>query len=204
MNEIEYFIFIPVKQFIAGVAKAARCLLWLVLLTAIAEPIALLKLGATACEVVGRASDQLLHIVLILISILAYWCHHVLLAKRGAGFTRFLALFSIIMSAILMVCTIYTLFTQELLLIRQHHTPVIIAALLFVSCLINLPNMAAAPRKLRLMVSAFLFFLLATATTTFLPPICIFFKLFTACLGIPLLRRLQHVSPLIISMPPRN
>ena len=204
MNEIEYFIFIPVKNFIAGAAKVARYLMWLALLTALAEPVVLLTMGPMACEIFGKASDQLLYGTLILISVLSCWGQHVLLSMRGSGITRFLTLFAVIMSVILLVCTVYTLFTQELLLIRQHQTPAIIATILFLSSLLNLPYMAAAPRKLRILVPAFLFFLLACVVTTVVPPLCLICKIITTCMGIPLLRRLQHVAPLIISMPPRK
>lgn len=204
MNELEYLIFIPVKRFIANIAKLNRYFLYGILLTALMEPVLLFVFKLPQGLLLGMVSDQMLNLFVALSSLLAFWCHNTLLAGRGTGFTRFLSGFAIFMSVILVICSIYTICTNELLLTKQSQTPVFVAVILFLSVIINMSNMAAASLKLRITVSVFLFCLMVAVLTTVIPMICLVFKIITACLGIPLLRRLQHVAPLIISMPERN
>lgn len=205
MSEIEYFIFLPVKKFIAGTAKTARYLLPLILLFAIAELILIIFFGMVGAGIVfGKASDLLLNIFIALLSILGCWCHQVLLAGRGTGFTRFLCVFAIIMACLMLLCESYTLFTDKLLLVKQMQTPIIVSTILFATTLINIPNMAAAPLRLRILIPLFTFGVSAACVTTVIPPICLIFKIIILCIGIPLLRQLQHIAPLIISMPPRE
>ncbi len=205
MNEIEYFIFLPVKRFIAGAAKTAWYLLPFILLFAVAEIILILFFGIVDAGIVfGKASDLLLNIFLALLSVLTCWCHHVLLARRGAGATRFLCAFAIVMACLMLICDTYTLFTDEILLAKQRQTPLIISTILLAATLINIPNMAAAPLKQRIFVPLFAFCVFAACLTTVAPPICLIFKVILLSIGIPLLRKLQQIAPLIISMPPKE
>lgn len=205
MNEIEYFIFLPVKRFIAGTAKTAWYLLPLILLFAVAEIILILFFGIVDAGIVfGKISDLLLNIFVALLSILTCWCHHVLLARRGNSITRFLCSFAIIMACLMLICETYTLFTDEILLEKQRQTPLIVSTILFAATLFNIPNMAAAPLKQRILIPLFAFCVLATCLITIMPPICLIFKIIILCMGIPLLRKLQHIAPLIISMPPKD
>ncbi|MBE6418783.1 MAG: hypothetical protein E7031_01475 [Akkermansiaceae bacterium] len=203
MNEIEYFIFIPVKRFIATLACVCRYMLLMILITAILEILLLLS-GLTAGLYFGLASDFLLSITIAILSLLTLWSHDVLLARRGNAISRFMCTFAIILSVILSVCSIYTICTHSLLLPKQDELNVIIPTILLVSALFNMPNMAAAPLKLRIMVPVFLLGVLLTAITTVVPIFCLLFKIVMACTGMPLLAKLQHVAPLIVSLPPRD
>ena len=204
MNEIEYFIFVPVKAMVSRLAKLARYMMMAVMITAIAEIVLVLLLGSLLGVHAGHLSDVLLNIVVVLISIECYWCHNVLLANRGMSVTRFAGVFALIMAGILTACTFYTAFTHELLLIKQGQAPVIITFILFVSSLVNLPFMAAAPLKQRIAIPVFLFLLMACIITMPIPLIGFILKIALFCVGAPLLRRLEQVAPLIISMPPRQ
>ena len=203
MSEIEYYIFIPVKKFIATLAGVCRFLLPVILITAAIEFL-LLMCGFGMGLVFGDISDNLMSLTIALLSIPVLWCHDVLLAKRGTVFTRFMCVFSIILSVLLWICTLYTLCTQTLLLPKQSELTLIIPSIYFLATIFNIQNMAAAPLKLKITVLSFFLLLLATAISLALPPVSLLFKLIITCLGVPLLTKLKQTAPLIISLPPRE
>ena len=63
MNEIEYFIFVPVKAMVSRLAKLARYMMMAVMITAIAEIVLVLLLGSLLGVHAGHLSDVLLNIV---------------------------------------------------------------------------------------------------------------------------------------------
>lgn len=204
MNEPEYFIFIPVKRLIANLAKIERYLLVIILLAAVIEFGIIYTLARPEGLLFGMVSDQLLSILTALLSVIGLWCHHTLLGGRGMGFTRFLCAFATVMGAISFICSIYTICTGEPLLVKQAQAPIFIATVLFLATLLNIPNMAAAPRKYKILIPLFLFALMVALSITVLPELCLLFKLVLVCTGIPLLRSLEKIAPLIISMPEQN
>lgn len=195
MNEIEYFIFLPVKRFIAGTAKTARYLLPLILLFAVTELLLIMFFGIIETGIIfGKVSDLLLNIFVALLSILTCWCHHVLLARRGNSITRFLCSFAIIMACLMLICDTYTLFTDEIcwqskgkrhLSFLQFYLPL--------RCSIY-PTWQRLPQTAHFDSVVFLL-RLAACVTTVIPPICLIFKIIILCIGIPLLRKLQHITP---------
>lgn len=203
MSEIEYYIFIPVKKFIATLAGVCRFLLPVILITAATEFL-LLLCGIGVGLIFGDISDNLMSLTIALLSIPILWCHDVLLAKRGTVFTRFMCVFSIILSVLLWICTLYTLCTQTLLLPKQSELTLIIPSIYFLATIFNIQNMAAAPLKLKIMILSFFVLLLATAIFLVIPPVSLLLKLILTCLGLPLLTKLKQTAPLIISLPPRE
>lgn len=201
MNEIEYFIFIPVKKFVSVTAKLLRYLLPAILVCGIAE-IAFLYAGVKEGLHLGIISDQLLEVFISFLSLLVLWSHHVLLARRGYAITRFLMSFSAVMSGIFMICMVYTLATGELLLVKQHQTPIFVACIIMLAVLFNLNNMAAATRGFRIgLVVCVVALLGAIITAGVLLPISIIFKIIMAIPAYLFLKKLEMVAPRIISMP---
>ena len=201
MNEIEYFIFIPVKKFVSVTAKLLRYLVPAILLCGIAE-IALLYGGFKEGMHLGIISDQLLEVFISFLSLIALWCHHVLLARRGYAITRFLMSFSAVMSGIFMICMVYTLATGEFLLVKQHQTPILVACIIMMAVLCNLNNMAAASRMFRFGLVVFVVALLGAGITAgVLIPISLLFKIVMAVPAYIFLKKLEQVAPRIISMP---
>lgn len=204
MFELDYFIFTPVKRFIATLAKIERYLLIIILLTALAEIGIIVLFGLMEGLLFGMVSDQLLSILTALMSLTVLWGHHTLLANRGLGFTRFLSIFTVIMGGISLACSIYTICTDTPLLVKQAQAPIFLATVYFITSLLNLPNMAAAPTKYKILIPLFFFFLTGAIATVTIPPLCLLFKIPMVCTGIPLLRILEQIAPLIISMPEQN
>lgn len=204
MFELDYFIFTPVKRFIATLAKIERYLLVIILLTSIAEVGLFILFERIEGLLFGMVSDQLLSILAAMLSLTALWSHHTLLAGRGLGFTRFLCTFTVVMGAISLTCSVYTISTGNLLLPKQAHAPIFIATVLFFSSLLNLPNMATAPIKYKILIPLFFLSVACALVTSILPPLCLLFKILMLCTGMPMLRILEQKAPLIISMPEQN
>ena len=206
--EIEYHIFPFVKQGVAKIATAARFSL---------AAAAVCSVACTLCWALGSGVGVLFYCLtelmmaaeLLLLSILAPWCHTVLLAGRGLTLTRALSYFCTAMGLIMLVCEAYYIITGTLLMPRQGETPYFIITALLLCTLFNLPNMAAAPLRWRITLPLFLLFLLFSIITSgifvgVLPFLSATSLAVSALLGYPHLRRLAATAPLIISMPPRQ
>lgn len=204
MFELDYFIFAPVKRFVATLAKIERYLLVIILLTALAEIGIIVLFARMEGLLFGMVSDQLLGILIALMSLTVLWGHHTLLAGRGLGFTRFLSTFTVIVGGISLACSIYTICTGTPLLVKQAQAPIFIAVVFFITSLLNLPNMAAARTKYKILITLFFFSLIGAFATAMMPLLCILFKILMVCTGIPMLRILEQIAPLIISMPEQN
>lgn len=202
MNQLEYFIFLPVKRFIAITAKIARLILPLIILLGILEPVLLLS-GYKAWHTCGAVSDELLSIFIGILGIPFLWCHHVLLGKRGMEVTRFLAAFNAIMGFVFLVCSLYTAICGSPLLAGQHIIPIMSASLFAIIYLFNLHCLAAASLKLKLTITLMLLTLgAAILTAGILPLISLIFKILMAIPAYVLLKKLEVTAPAIISMPP--
>lgn len=205
MEEFEYLIFIPVKRFIACVARISRYLLTASLVLGLLA-IALYIIGFFYIGIISELlSDLMFDILFVLLSILTPWCHNVLLACRGHHLTRMLASFTTIMGGIYLTCVVFTLFTGERLLIKQDLSPLFISLFIITCVLTNLNHMAAAPLKLRTRLSLFCLSLLGVGLTLgILPLVSLVFKAACFFLGYKLLYQLEKVAPRIISMPDRQ
>ena len=205
MEEFEYFIFIPVKRFIACIARISRYLLASSLVAGLLA-IALYIIGFLPLGIFSAVlSDLMYDVLFILLSILTPWCHNVLVAGRGHHLTRFLSGFTTIMGGIYLVCIIYSLIVGEKLLIKQDICPTLISLFILICTLTNLNNLAAASFKLRTRLTCFCLCLLGAGITLgVLPLICLVFKIACYFLGYKLLYTLEQVAPRIISMPERQ
>ncbi len=145
--------------------------------------------------------ERLLAVVL---SLLAPWCHSVLLAGRGNDITRWLAWFCVYLGGLILVCTLYTALTFELLLPRQDDVLLMLFTLMLSILLFNLPRMVAASVRCRTALILALLMLTA-AELTELPALILLpnaaFKIAAAALLVPLLLQLRRLAPRIISMP---
>lgn len=205
MDEFEYFIFIPVKRFIAILTRICRWLLTLSLCTGLAG-VALLFVGILGFGLFAlHLSDLIFEILLILMSVLLLWCHNVLLAARGHHLTRFLAAFTVIMAVIYAACIVYSTITGERLLLKQDILSTILPLFMLICVLTNLNFMAAAPKKIRISLTVFTTGLFcAGITLAVLPLHCLIFKIIAFFCGFRLLCMLENIAPRIISMPERH
>ena len=137
---------------------------------------------------------------------LAAWSHTVLLAERGNVITRWLAWVGAILAPLAPAGWIYTFFSGKLLLYRQGELPFILTTLLFLTALINLPRMAAAPWQLqvKLVLLPLLLLLVLFLDIPGLVLACAGLKLLTAFTASNPLRQLAAAAPRIISLPPRG
>lgn len=206
METLEYPVLPVVRQIVAKLATAARYILIASAGLGLAEPALLLLYQPLVAIVCGMISTLLLHVGLALVVILAIWCHLVLLAGGGAFITRWLLAACAMLAPLSPICWIFTLFSGRLLLYRQGELPLLLCLVLLFSAIMNLPRMAAAPRKLQACVIA-LPVLLLLAFCTNAPGfiiICLVFKLLAALLARKPLRLLASAAPRIISLPPKD
>lgn len=206
--EIEYHIFPIVRKGVAKIATAAQHTL---------AAAALCSVGCSLCVALDSGVAILLYLLtqllftaeLLMLSILAPWCHTVLLAGRGMGLTRALSHFCTAMGLIMLVCEVYYIATGELLMVRQEQTPYFIITALLLCTLLNLQNMAAAPLRWRITLPLFFVFLLLFIITSgifigIFPYLATLLLVLSTLCGYPHLKRLAATAPHIISMPPRN
>lgn len=204
METIEYHILPVVRQWVARLSTATRYTLIACAALALLEPlllIARLPLPGIAC---GMLSTVFLYTGISLLVILTAWSHTVLLAGRGNVITRWLVWVGALLSPLAPICWVYTLINGKLLLYRQGELPVILATLLLVTSLINLPRMAAAPWQLqvKLVLLPLLLLLVLITDIPGLVLVCAGLKLLTAFVGGNPLRQLTAAAPRIISLPP--
>lgn len=152
----------------------------------------------------GGASELLMAFFLPIIMWVGLWCHVTLLAGRGLLFTRYLMLVGAVLSVLLPVCELYSMVLGSPLLVRQTDLPIIVAFILLVSVLLNLPRAIAAGWCILTAVSIFAGFLFLYALTNmpqliWMSDVC----KSTACFVIyfPLLR-LQPYVRRIVALPP--
>ena len=202
--EIEYHIFPFVKRGVAKIATAAQYVLAAAAMCSVAFALCF-AMGCGVWILMYCFMDILITVELLLLSILAPWCHTVLLAGRGLTLTRALSYFCTAMGLIMLVCEAYYIITGTVLMVRQGQTPYFITTVLLLCTLFNQPNMAAAPLRWRITLPLFFLFLLFTIITLGIFPYLTTLSLvLSALLGYPHLKRLAAAAPLIISMPPRN
>ncbi len=206
MESIEYHILPVVRLWIARLSTATRHTLVACAVFALLEPLLLiahLPLPGIAC---GLLSTVFLYTGISLLVILAAWSHTVLLAERGNVITRWLAWVGAILAPLAPAGWIYTFFSGKLLLYRQGELPFILTTLLFLTALINLPRMAAAPWQLqvKLVLLPLLLLLVLFFDIPGLVLACAGLKLLTAFTARNPLRQLAAAAPRIISLPPRG
>lgn len=201
----EDFLILPGVKGCAGkLAAAARIGLMICVLLSVAE-ISFFPTEHTAVGVAcGVLSSFILNLELTALSLLALWCHEVLLLERGYGFTRFMGYLAVFLSVLCPVCTLYTTFTGNLLLLNQALLPFIVCVLLLLIHLINRPNMEAASLLLRIRLGAFpiLTMLIFIFDQPGILVIAIVGKVLLLLLLAQPLRQLADIAPRVISMPP--
>ncbi len=200
------FIYPAVKRAVAGLAGLAAAVAAACAgLSLLAN--ALLWLGlpqyAMPC---GSMSQLMARLLVVGISLLAPWCHNVLLAGRGGDITRWLAGFGVYLGLLVLICSLYTAFSFELLLPRQDDVVLMLLTLLLAVAVFNLPRMAAASvwRRASIVLAPPL---LIAVELTDIPPLLLpnaAFKLLAAALLLPQLRQLRAFAPRIIGMPGKN
>lgn len=199
----EILIFPVVKGL---VARLASCALGCGLASAVAAlaELTLAPLGfIPAALFAGQASSLLFVLFLSGLSLLAPWCHEVLLARRGRVLTRFLMAMGGVMGLLLLAGVVYSLLVGMPLFLRQGELPLMISLVLTVCLLVNMPLMAAAPLRLRVRLACFSLVLLATAVTetpllVALNDLC---RILAVLLGFSPLLTLRQVAPRIVSLP---
>lgn len=204
MPDDDMLILPAVKGGVGKLAAAARIGLMICVVLSVAE-ILFLSFGYPRTGVLsGVLSSVILNLELTALSLLTLWCHEVLLLERGYGFTRFMGYLAVFFSVLCPVCTLYTTFTEKLLLLNQSLLPFIVCMLLLLIHLINLPNMKAASLWLRIRLGTFP--ILAMLIFIFDQPgmlvIAIISKVLLLLLLAQPLRLLADIAPRVISMPP--
>ncbi len=204
MPDEDMLILPAVKGSVGRLAALARTGLMFCALLSIGE-VLFLSFGYPLMGVLsGVISSVILSLELFALSLLALWCHDVLLLERGYGFTRLLGWLAVFFSIICPVYTLYTAFTGKLLLLNQSLLPFIVCMLLLLVQLINLPNMAAATRILKIRLG--IFPLLTMCIFIFDQPGILLFagigKLLLLLVLAHPLRLLSDIAPRVISMPP--
>lgn len=199
----DWYIYPLVKQIVSKLATLCGNLIVACAVSAVAELLLYLVGAMEAGIFCGLISGVLFTLVLSISTLLAFWCHHVLLAGRGSSITRWLCLAACIMCCIMLTCEVYSLLFHEPLLVRQQESPFIIWAMLLFAFLINFNNMAAlavTKRSLLLLFLLLILILLLTAAPELLlvNMAAKVLMIFAAC---PAFRKLSSFAPQIVSMP---
>lgn len=204
METPEYLILPAVRNTAARLATGTRYCLYACAGLALAEPLFLLSYQPMAGITCGLLSTLLLHVVFTLLTILAVWCHIVLLAERGSVITRWIVSVAAILAPLSPVCWVYTLCCGKLLLYRQAELPAILGVVLLLVAVVNIPRMAAAKWQLiaRITVLPLLLLLIVGADAPGLVLACAALKLLAAFLASNPLHQLAAAAPRIISLPP--
>ncbi|MBQ8516692.1 MAG: hypothetical protein IJ498_03835 [Akkermansia sp.] len=204
MPDDDFLILPGVRGTVGKLAALARTGLMLCAILSIAEVVFLsggyLLMGVLS----GVLSSVILNLELFVLSLLVLWCHDVLLLERGYGFTRFLGYLAAFFSVICPVCTLYTTFTEKQLLLNQALLPFIVCLLFLLIFFVNLPNMEAATRILKIRLG--IFPILTMCIFVFDQPGALLFagigKLLLLMIMAHPLRQLADIAPRVISMPP--
>lgn len=199
----DWYIYPLVKQIVSKLSTLCGNLIIACAVSAVAE-LLLYVVGAMEAGIFcGVISGFLFTLVLSISTVLAFWCHHVLLAGRGATITRWLCLAACIMCGIMLTCEVYSILFHEPLLVRQQESPFIIWAMLILAFLINFNNMAALALSKRCVLLLFLLLLLIIPLTA-IPELLLInmaskvLLIFVAC---PAFRKLSRLAPQIVAMP---
>lgn len=211
------FIHPAVKR---GVSLAARAASWLLLLIALGNCLFLLFAGGShsapaAVGVLCVAFGELL--LPLLLAALLLWCHCVLAAESGLFITRVLAAVAVVLGAAHAAHRIYWLIAAAPLLNAGPTCPLLVAAIVLITALFNIPYIVSAPLRVRiLLVLGAVLYTAQNFVSLFLlilpPGTCspVYLYLLTALsvllplLWNPLLTHLSTYAPLIISMPEEN
>lgn len=199
-----WLIYPIVRQFVSKLALAGGVLqLWLLACMALAFAC------PPGCHEAVSASIWLSGcIARFLFCLSAVWCHETLLAHRGSGVTRFIGWFAAILSLEALACCAYSLVCHAPLLVRQAELPLWASALLLSNIFFNLPNMAAAPLKWRVLLvlyplpDLFLWAVSGSLRASLLLGMPL--RIAGIVAGALLFFRLSRLAPLIISMPPKK
>lgn len=202
MNE-DWYIYPLVKQIVSKLSTLCGNLIIACAVSAVAE-LLLYVVGAMETGIIcGLISGFLFTLVLCICTLLAFWCHHVLLAGRGASITRWLCLAACIMCGIMLTCEVYSILFHEPLLIRQQESPFIIWAMLIFAFLINFNNMAALALTKRYQLLLFLLLILFIPLTA-IPELLLInmaVKVLMIFVGGSAFRKLGLLAPQIVAMP---
>lgn len=203
----EWLIFPAVKRAVAGMARAAAwgyvlvAALWLLGLVPVliwngelmpVEVAAFLALS-TVLRVVLAA------LLLLALYVLALWSHHVLLAGRGLAATRWILLLLLPMAALHPLCEVCFCLSGAALFANQAMLPVVLYTSLAASVSLNWFCMAALPLRLRCALLLFVWLLVVQYVLAV--PVLL---LLLPCAGFLPLRGLARLSPLVVSLPPRE
>lgn len=190
-----------------GVRALARIALIGLILSAVLSVVEILLLSSgfirfgISC---GVAGSLILALDTVMLSLLAAWCHRVLLFQRGYFLTACLAGSAFILSLAWSTSLIYSLLTGKLLLLNQGLIPMLICPVLLLIHLFNLPNMAAASLwlKIRLGIFPILLLFVYICDQPGLIMLAGIGKLLLWVLLAGPLRQLADLAPRVISMPP--
>lgn len=201
----EDFLILPaVKGTIGSLARITLIGLMLSAVLSVAE-IWLLSSGNLRIGIIcGVAGSLLLAFEAVFLSLLAAWCHRVLLFQRGYLLTGCLAYACIMLSMAWPICRAYSLLTDKLLLVNQGLLPMLTCVFLLLIHLFNLPNMAVASLwlKIRLGIFPLLMLLVYICDQPGLILMACIGKLILWIILAGPLRQLADIAPCIISMPP--
>lgn len=202
MNE-DWYIYPLVKQIVSKLSTLCGNLIIACAVSAVAELLLYIVGAMEAGIFCGLISGFLFTLVLCICTLLAFWCHHVLLAGRGASITRWLCLAACIMCGIMLTCEVYSILFHEPLLIRQQESPFIIWAMLIFAFLINFNNMAALALTKRYQLLLFLLLILFIPLTA-IPELLLInmaVKVLMIFVGGSAFRKLSVLAPQIVAMP---
>lgn len=202
MNE-DWYIYPLVKQIVSKLSTLCGNLIIACAVSAVAELLLYIVGAMEAGIFCGLISGFLFTLELCICTLLAFWCHHVLLAGRGASITRWLCLAACIMCGIMLTCEVYSILFHEPLLIRQQESPFIIWAMLIFAFLINFNNMAALALTKRYQLLLFLLLILFIPLTA-IPELLLInmaVKVLMIFVGGSAFRKLSNLAPQIVAMP---
>lgn len=134
------------------------------------------------------------------------WCHDVLMGGRGLAETRLLVWLGFACSVLMLTTTTLSLATGLLVHPLQADLPAIVSAILLVTLLLNIPNMAAA-RLANIVRIILLPSLLLAAYVTNDPALFLandIVKLILGYAGFVILQAIAQTAPYIATMPPRH
>ncbi len=206
MPDEDFLILPAVKSTIRVLSHIALIGLMLSAVLGVAE-ILLLSSGILRVGIIcGMTGSLILALETVMLSLLAAWCHRVLLFQRGYFLTACLADGVIILSLAWSTSLIYSLLTGKFLLLNQGLIPMLICPVLLLIHLFNLPNMAAASPGLKVRLG--IFPLLLLLIYLFDQPGGLLFasigKLMLWVLLAGPLRQLADLAPRVIGMPEKS
>lgn len=201
----EDFLILPgVKNTIGILARIALAGVILSALLAVAEILLLSSNIQVAGIICGMIGSLIMALEATVLSILAIWCHRVLLFQRGSILTACLSVIIATLGLAWPICLAYSLLAGKPLLANQALLPLLVYTPMLFILLVNLPNMAAASRSLKIRLGIFPVLMLLIYICD--QPGCILIaaigKLLLWVLMAHPLRQLAGIAPRVISMPP--